>query len=87
MRGLIVARTGEAGVRIGVSLASFLGIALLALAWCHAGTALLWVAPAWLRWGLVAWREPVWPALVGLLARAALLHAHRPIFGVSPLPG
>ncbi|WP_338663473.1 NnrU family protein [Pararoseomonas sp. SCSIO 73927] len=34
----------------------------------------------------LAWREVALPALVGLLAWAAMLHLHPAIFGVSPLP-
>ncbi|WP_458093567.1 NnrU family protein [Roseomonas sp. WA12] len=34
----------------------------------------------------LAWGELAWPALVGLLAWAAMLHLHPVIFGVSPLP-
>jgi uncharacterized membrane protein len=34
----------------------------------------------------IAWRELAWPALVGLLAWAAMLHLHPMVFGVSPVP-
>jgi uncharacterized membrane protein len=34
----------------------------------------------------IAWREILWPVLVGVVAWAALLHLHPAIFGVSPIP-
>ncbi|MBB5693183.1 NnrU family protein [Muricoccus pecuniae] len=34
----------------------------------------------------IAWRELALPALVGLVAWAAMLHFHPAIFGVSPIP-
>jgi len=34
----------------------------------------------------IAWREIAWPALVGLIAWAAVLHVHPAVFGVSPIP-
>jgi uncharacterized membrane protein len=34
----------------------------------------------------IVWRELAWPALVGLLAWAAMLHLHPVVFGVSPIP-
>ena len=34
----------------------------------------------------LAWGELAWPALVGLLAWAAMLHLHPVVFRVSPLP-
>ncbi|WP_376093396.1 NnrU family protein [Roseomonas sp. CCTCC AB2023176] len=34
----------------------------------------------------IAWREILWPLLIGGAAWAALLHLHPAIFGVSPIP-
>ena len=50
VRGAIVARTGEAGFRIGYSLLSVVAIGFLVRTWQAAETTPLWFAPAWLRW-------------------------------------
>lgn len=52
LRGVVVARLGDAGFRIGFSLASAVSILLLVLAWRAAPTTPLWFAPGWLRWVL-----------------------------------
>jgi len=50
LRGLAVARLGEAGFTIAFSVLSAVAIALLVLAWQGAETAPVWFAPPWLRW-------------------------------------
>ncbi|MCO6417342.1 NnrU protein [Siccirubricoccus sp. KC 17139] len=52
LRDPVAARLGEAGFRIGFSLASAAALALLILAWRRAETLPLWSAPGWLRWVL-----------------------------------
>ena len=61
LRGRLAARLGERGFLGVFSLASAVAITLLVLAWRGAGTAVLWTAPDWLRWLLVA---AMLPALV-----------------------
>jgi uncharacterized membrane protein len=50
VRASLVGRLGEAGFRIGYSIASFAAIGLLVNAWQAADTTPLWFAPTWLRW-------------------------------------
>ncbi len=70
LRDAIVARTGEAGFRIGFSLASVAAIAFLIRAWQAAETAPLWFAPAWLRWVLALLMLPAFILFVASVARA-----------------
>jgi len=68
VRGAIVARVGEMPFRIVYSGLSIVAIALLVNAWGAAETALLWVAPGWLRLLLALL---MWPAFVLFVAAIA----------------
>jgi uncharacterized membrane protein len=54
VRDALVQRLGERGFQLAFSLASVAAIVFLVQAWKGADTTLLWVAPDWLRWVLVA---------------------------------
>jgi uncharacterized membrane protein len=54
VRDALVQRLGERGFQLAFSLASVAAIVFLVAAWKGAATTLLWVAPDWLRWVLVA---------------------------------
>ena len=69
VRGAIVARTGEAGFRIGYSLLSFAAIGFLFRAWQAAETTPLWFAPAWLRWILALAMLPAFVLFVASFRR------------------
>ena len=69
VRGAIVARTGEAGFRIGYSLLSVAAIAFLIRAWQAAETTPLWFAPAWLRWILALVMLPAFVLFIASLRR------------------
>ncbi|MDN3563175.1 NnrU family protein [Paeniroseomonas aquatica] len=69
LRGAIVARTGEAGFRIGYSLLSVAAIVFLVRAWQAAETTPLWFAPAWLRWLLALVMLPAFVLFVASFRR------------------
>lgn len=69
VRGAIVARTGEAGFRIGYSLLSVAAIAFLVRTWQAAETTPLWFAPAWLRWILALVMLPAFVLFVASFRR------------------
>jgi uncharacterized membrane protein len=50
LRNAVVARLGEGRFMLVFSIASFVAIGLLVVAWQNADTSFLWSAPAWLRW-------------------------------------
>jgi uncharacterized membrane protein len=54
VRDGLVRRLGERGFYWAFSLASVAAIGFLVHSWSGADTTLLWVAPGWLRWVLVA---------------------------------
>lgn len=54
LRDLLVQRLGERGFWWAFSLASVAAIGFLVRTWREADRTLLWVAPGWLRWVLVA---------------------------------
>lgn len=69
VRGALVARTGEAGFRIGYSLVSVAAIVFLVQAWQAAETTPLWFAPAWLRWILALIMLPAFILFVASFRR------------------
>ena len=69
VRGALVARTGEAGFRIGYSLLSVAAIVFLVRAWQAAETTPLWFAPAWLRWILALVMLPAFVLFVASFRR------------------
>lgn len=64
LRGHLVARLGENGFRAGFSLLSVASLGWLIWAWRGAPTQLLWVAPGWLRWAVVALMLPAFILVV-----------------------
>ena len=68
VRGAIAGRIGEMPFRLLYSVLSFLAIGLLVNAWGGAETAVLWVAPGWLRLLLALL---MWPAFVLFVAAIA----------------
>ena len=54
LRDVLVQRLGERGFWWAFSLASVAAIGFLVRTWREADRTLLWVAPGWLRWVLVA---------------------------------
>jgi uncharacterized membrane protein len=60
LRDVAVARLGERGFMIAYSIASFVVIFLMVMAWRRTPeeTVYLWTAPAWLRWILAACMLP-----------------------------
>ncbi|MGG5820482.1 NnrU family protein [Falsiroseomonas sp. HW251] len=50
LRDAAVAKLGPTRFMIAFSVASFVSIFLLVMAWQNAETTVLWTAPAWLRW-------------------------------------
>ena len=66
-RARIVARTGEAGFRIGYSLLSVVAIVLLVQAWNTAPYVELWLAPDWLRWLIALLMLPAFVLFVAAL--------------------
>jgi uncharacterized membrane protein len=68
LRARIVARTGEAGFRIGYSLLSVAIIVLLVQAWGAAPVVALWFAPDWLRWLLALAMLPAFLLFVASVA-------------------
>lgn len=69
VRAAIVARTGEAGFRIGYSLVSVAAIVWLVNAWQAAETTPLWFAPPWLRWILALVMLPAFILFVASFRR------------------
>jgi len=69
VRAAIVARTGEAGFRIGYSLLSVGAITLLIEAWKSAETTPLWYAPDALRWVLAVLMLPAFVLFVASVVK------------------
>jgi uncharacterized membrane protein len=67
LRDAVVGRIGDAAFRIVFSTLSVLVLLLLVRAWAEAPTALLWVAPDWLRWLAVIVMLPAFMLFVGSL--------------------
>ena len=67
LRDAVVGRIGDAAFRIVFSTLSVLVLLLLVPAWAEAPTALLWVAPDWLRWVAVIVMLPAFMLFVGSL--------------------
>ena len=67
-RGAFVARLGEKGFRGGFAAASVAALALLIAAYRIAPAVLLWSAPEWLRWILVALMLPAFLLFVAAVA-------------------
>jgi uncharacterized membrane protein len=67
LRDAVVGRIGDAAFRIVFSTLSVLVLLLLVRAWAEAPTALLWVAPDWLRWVAVIVMLPAFMLFVGSL--------------------
>jgi uncharacterized membrane protein len=67
LRDAVVGRIGDAAFRIVFSALSVLVLLLLVRAWAEAPTALLWVAPDWLRWVAVIVMLPAFMLFVGSL--------------------
>lgn len=72
LRGVIAGRIGDQGFRGLFSLGSVAAIAFLVIAFNHAPRELLWVAPQWLRWILVALMLPAVYLLLASLATISL---------------
>ena len=64
LRGTAVRALGQRGFMIGFSLLSVASIVWLVRAYGGAETTLWWVAPNWLRWGLVALMLPAFILVV-----------------------
>ncbi len=65
VRDVIVQRIGGGAFRIAFSLLSVLALLFLVRSWEDAPTTLLWIAPEWLRWLLVAVMLPAFVLFVG----------------------
>lgn len=72
LRGVIAGRLGDQGFRGLFSLGSVVAIVFLVIAFNHAPRELLWVAPEWLRWILVALMLPAVYLLLASLATISL---------------
>lgn len=72
LRGVIAGRIGDQGFRGLFSAGSVAAIAFLVIAFNHAPRLLLWVAPEWLRWILVALMLPAVYLLLASLATISL---------------
>ncbi len=85
LRGAIVARIGEKPFRGLFSLLSVAGISFLVRSWHGAPTTLLWTAPDWLRWILVAIMLPAFVLfVVSLSPRNPTLVGRESMIGEPP---
>jgi uncharacterized membrane protein len=68
IRAGLAARLGEGGFRAAFSLLSVVSIALLVMAWQAAPLVILWDAPPWLGWLIVALMLPAFWLFVASVA-------------------
>jgi uncharacterized membrane protein len=69
VRDAVVARIGDGPFRGLFSLVSIIAIVWLVSAWAAADNTTLWIAPAWLRWVLVAVMLPAFVLFVASLSQ------------------
>jgi uncharacterized membrane protein len=72
LRGVIAGRIGDQGFRGLFSLGSIAAIVFLIVAFNHAPRTLLWLAPEWLRWIVVALMLPAVYLLLASFATVSL---------------